>query len=110
MELTGAIRQQNHADQVAWGSLEPDASSRRSQHLLVALLFLLLPHLIYSFLWWGETHHTLGCDYIYFQPEQQLMFMQSIRDGFFPLWVSSESGGVPFETHSGKKLPQRQAP
>ncbi len=82
------------------GSSDPVSAagvrSRRSQDVMIAILFLILPHLIYSFLWWGETHHTLGCDYVRFQPEQQLMFMQSIRDGFFPLWVPSESGGVPF--------------
>lgn len=93
---TSAMRIQNHVNQAESGLVEIEARSRRSQHLLVAVLFLLLPHLVYSFLWWGETHHTLGCDYLRFQPQQQLMFMQSVRDGFFPLWVPSESGGVPF--------------
>ncbi|MCH8851784.1 MAG: hypothetical protein IID41_03930, partial [Planctomycetes bacterium] len=68
-------------------------------YLLVALLFLILPHLIYAFLWWGESPQTLGNDYTMHQPGQQLLFMQSIRDGYFPLWAPSESGGMPFANY-----------
>ena len=79
-------------------SPEPGARSlpRPSRHLLVALLFLILPHLVYAFLWWGESPQTLGNDYTSHQPGQQLLFMQSIRDGYFPLWAPAESGGMPF--------------
>lgn len=101
------MRLQNHVIEEASGSRlqttgaphEARSLPRRSQHLLVALLFLLLPHLIYAFLWWGESPQTLGNDYIGHQPGEQLLFMQSIRDGYFPLWAPSESGGMPFANY-----------
>ena len=51
---------------------------------------------VYGFLWWGSSPRTLGNDYSLFQPRQQLVFMQALRDGYFPLWLRGEFAGVPF--------------
>ncbi len=72
------------------------ASVLRRTSLIVAGLFLLLPHVVYAFLWWGPGHLTIGNDYPVYQARQQLIFMQAVRDGTFPLWLPGELGGVPF--------------
>ena len=79
----------------------PVEAGRRSRwaNVPVAILFLILPHVVYSFLWYGPNHQTLGNDYVLHQPGQQMLFMQGIRDGYFPLWAPADSGGMPFAAY-----------
>jgi len=81
--------------------------SRRRQDLIVAGLFCVLPCLVYFYLWWILGHWTLGNDYPVTRPGPQLLFLQRIRDGFFPLWEPCESGGLSFAYYffSGKYWP-----
>ena len=72
------------------------ATSRAYQDPCVALLFLILPFLVYRFLWWFGGHETISIDYIHNQAPQQLLFLQMIRDGFWPLWAPGDSGGTPW--------------
>lgn len=76
-------------------------------HLVILGGFLVLPHLVYVFLWWVPSHYTLGNDYPVHQPGQQLLFMQAIRDGYFPLWAPADTGGRPFASYmfSGQYSP-----
>lgn len=74
-------------------------SGSRRAHLAVAGLFLIIPHVMYYFLWLGSEHPSLGNDYLIHQPQQQLLFMQALRDGYFPLWFPGDSGGIPFSNY-----------
>ncbi|HSW47135.1 MAG TPA: hypothetical protein VLM89_16345 [Phycisphaerae bacterium] len=75
------------------------APSRGFQHAVVALLLILLPFIVYTPLWSPADRITLGMDYPDFQPGQQLLFLQSLRDGLFPLWAPGDAGGVPFAVY-----------
>lgn len=75
------------------------ASSVRLQHAVCAAILTLLPFLVHLPLWSPIGRHTIGMDYPDFQPGQQLLFLQSIRDGFFPLWAPGDAGGVPFAAY-----------
>jgi len=73
--------------------------SRRLQDTIAAVVFAALPFIVYWSLW-GTTHRqTLGMDYPDFQPGQQLLFLQHLRDGYYPLWAPGDSGGVPFAAY-----------
>lgn len=80
-------------------SLHSVASGGWRNQACVAGLFVALPHLVYAFLWWVPGHRTFGMDYLSCQPGQQLLFMQAVRDGYFPLWAPADGGGVPFAAY-----------
>ncbi len=75
------------------------ASSARLQHAVCGAILLILPFLVHLPLWGPLGRHTIGMDYPDFQPGQQLLFLQSFRDGFFPLWAPGDAGGVPFAAY-----------
>ncbi len=74
-------------------------SVRLREDLAAAATFMMLPLMVYHFLWWVGGHETLGADYAPSQPGHQLLFMQTIRDGFWPLWAPGDSGGIPFAAY-----------
>jgi hypothetical protein len=73
--------------------------SQIRQHLAAALLLAVLPFVVYAPLWMPYGRITLGMDYPDFQPGQQLLFLQHLRDGFFPLWAPGDAGGIPFAAY-----------
>lgn len=70
-----------------------------AERLVVLALLLVLPHLIYFYLWFGDNLQTFSLDYQIFQPGQMLVWMTSFLNGHFPLWMPEDAGGMPFSNY-----------
>ena len=75
------------------------AQARWLQDAIAAVVFAALPFIVYWSLWGTANRQTLGMDYPDFQPGQQLLFLQYLRDGYYPLWAPGDAGGVPFAAY-----------